>query len=468
MRLLILPTYARLERLSAAACLTLLILASPVFLRSADDAASKSGVSITGHFSGDYAGPHGRVRFWLLIENRSDVPITQVTLEHLDAPGFQVVTRCWGSAMNTGCLSAAEKTPQPIAKCLPTAANSDPSLLCAELPPGQSIAVWGEAATVELSHIQTSFAVVDWIRNGQAAQAVTNMGDIESLWYVPAAWRWLSHEWQLSLTVLGAILAAVLSWLKSRREKKAQQKAADAEKLAKTRERELAQRQLTWNMLLKEVQRMALRHYMPIGAAIQGLILYIGFVQDAATRSEDNSLAAFTYFLKFHWRIRRMLKSGASWYFKSLDAEELIVELIEAHRAGLNLNDPSRQLALDGFLEAIQSETDAHLIELTKNAQDGQKLFYEDFRGWAAGAGGKADLVQLTAIVKLITYETNRPYLYWYDELRPIPWDDAERKRIMEIAARPVFSDKGIEQRAQQYLADTSKGLNLKETAAHG
>jgi len=433
------------------------------------EAESKSEVVVSGHLSIDNASVYETVRFWLTIENRSNEPLQRVSLAHLDAEGFLLKRRCWGAdAANQACAAKGESSPALPAACGPVG-----ELLCGELAPHQMITVWGDLEQDHSAPKREAFAVVEWQRRGLPSQTPVALGPLESLSCVRAAWLAVTARWDLGIPFWIGVFSGIYAIAKSRREKKEHAKEVAREALAKEEERarkardkkeaqELDQRAKTWNLLLNEVQKLALTHYMPIASTAQGLIQYLGFLTDPAKRTPDNFAAAFCYLIRFHWRIREMKRHGASWYFKNLTAEEIVVGLFQAHRVLLGFDEPSRQATLDGLLDRLnESSTLAVMMAAMAGYTAPQQAFYVDFQKWALSAACIEDIATVSAMVKVIGYETNRPLLYWYEERRAIPLNANEKSAIEKLPSAQTSAGGPFTSEIAAYLADALQTVKL-------
>jgi hypothetical protein len=198
---------------------------------------------------------------------------------------------------------------------------------------------------------------------------------------------------------------------------------------------------------------------MPIVSTTQGILLYFERLKKAQSDPAENTVGAFCYLLRFHWRVRQMKRSGASWYFKDLTAEGIVVTLFQEHRRSLGLSDIMRQAALDQFLDALQKETTVAdvLRYLREPLTDAQISFWNEFQVWVKGVSQRKDDALLSALTKIITYETNRPYYYWYEELRAMTLSPDELTKVRELCR----DDADLAPRLDEYLSRAEKDTKL-------
>ena len=458
---------AALPKAVAACVLLIALLCTCVFVTAAfaadvaktptpAPAEDKTGVVLSGQLSRVTAGPREVVRFWITIENHSDKPVRQIWLEHLDVPGFNLIRRCWSDGRtDAACYGPNEPQAPAIASCDASSgadargrANDAANELCEELPARHSLTVWGDLAYADATPRATDFAVVRWTADNYVSRSAIPLGPMETFGRARSLWEVVTTQWQIGIPVWLAIFSAIYALWKNWRDD-----------LASKRSTESAQQRNTWNLLLLKVHRLAFQHYMPIVSTAQGILLYMDRLEKAKGDPAENSVGAFCYLLRFHWRIRQMKRSGASWYFKSLTAEELVVGLYQSHRRSLGLSDLNRQAALDEFLDAFDKETTVAqlLVYLRGPLSAMQSLFWDDFQTWLSDFPARREDALLSAMTKVITYETNRPYYYWYEELRAMELDEREETKIREVAS----GDAKFSARVERYLLEVSADKRL-------
>jgi hypothetical protein len=411
-------------------------------------------VVLSGHMSRESAGPGEIVRFWITLENRSDKPVEKVWLEHLDVPGFSLVRRCWSdSRADLACYANAEPVAPQAAACAGNGQALPPPELCELVAPKQTLTIWGDVQFASPAPRSSDFAVVRWTSGNSTSRAVVSLGQVESFGKIRSIWEAVTGEWQVGVAVWIAILSGLYALWKTWREGEAQRHATEFE-----------QRRNTWNLLLLKVHRLAFRHYMPIVSTVQGVLLYLERLRISEGNPEENVMGAFCYLLRFHWRMRKMKRAGASWYFKDLTAEELVVAMVQTHRRSWGLSDLRRQAALDEFLEHITEDTTvARMLAYLETISGRQAKFWSEFQEWMKDVQRRQDAAALlSALTKIINYETNRPYFYWYGQLRAIDWKQDELLKVREVAAASEGGQKGITERVEKYLKDASRDQLLK------
>lgn len=418
-----------------------------------------SEVALSGQESRESAGPGEVLRFWITIENHSDKPIEKIWLEHLDTPGLTLVRRCWSdNRADPACYAQVESAAAQLPSCLPKDQQLPASELCESLPAKQRLSVWGDVQFSTAAPRGSHFAVLRWTQGTSTSRAVVPLGQVASFGRLRSIWEAITGDWQIGIPVWITILSALYALWKTHREERASRRATEFE-----------QRRQTWNLLLLKVHRLAFQHYMPIVSTVQGILLYLQRLRIKEGNAEDNVLGAFCYVLRFHWRMRKMKRSGASWYFKDLTAEELVVALVQTHRRSLGLSDLRHQAALDEFLERITEETTvADVVAQMSDLSEAMSIFWKQFREWVGRSEEHHEGALLSAVTKIITYETNRPYYYWYEELRPIDLTPDELRKIHEVTAASEGGQKGISVRVEKYLANAARSYVVGKAPADG
>jgi uncharacterized repeat protein (TIGR01451 family) len=437
---------------------------------------SKSGIVLIGKLSRAAAMPDEPVRFSFVVENDSEAPLNNVTIEHLEASGFKLVRRCWSADSATKeCLTVDGKPPAMAASC-----NASGDKLCDELPPHQSLTVWGDLLPIESDSSQQSFAVIRWSTNGFESRGIAQLGPLESLSCIRGYWLWLTQEWDLGIPFWLAVFGAIFAWWQNRRDKREAAKQRERDKLeadrqkekeakaeadrrekidkAKANRMEIENVGRTWKMMLPEMHRLALTHYMPIASSAQGVVLYVRNCSTAAGQTTENIETALCYTLRLHWRRLGMKRAGASWYFKNRTAEDLVVELMQKHQKNIGIDGSPGRDAIDVLLPQIGTDsTITETRQLLQGVQGATKKFVDRYFQWVCKDEAQADTVILSVIAKILEYEVNRPYFYWYKEIQPLILEADELAEVTLIASAPMSGKKDMAQRVKEYVEEAGK-----------
>lgn len=394
-----------------------------------------NSVVLSGHLSQAESETEHAVRFWLTIENRSPVPLTNVTLDQLDAGPFRVIRRCWSAELQDRVADDACNNAQTSPSVTACAGTKD--VLCANVPANSAIAAWGDlTADDDSDGTREAFAVVRWTQAGALFQsrAAVDLGSIESVTGMHYWWRAITG---VSLSALLAILAACWTLYRYRKDHR------DAEM-----KRVLDQKRETWNLLLTRMQDFSLKYYMPIVSDLQGVTLYLSRLhkvreqieaekdparkaakeQEKANECEEFLSSAFAFALRAEWRTHDMRTCGATWYLKSLTAETLVVALVQAHRKQLGLETVTGRASVQLFLNDIDENTPvSDTIDAVKVCEGDQKAQFESFKRWAVTSEGRREITRLGVIAKIVYFEVNRQLLYWYGTVPPIGLADPKK-----------------------------------------
>ena len=432
----------------------------------AHTAESAGDVVISGQLGRETAGPYDHFRFWITVENRSASDLTDLRIEHLDIPGFIISLRCWSADRgNPSCWTEGESHPRAPAACLASGTSaSQPDTLCATLAPKHAVTVWGVLSPGKDSERGSAFAVLTWTADQKASEQAVSLGNFESEGWFRHLWVSLVERW-IALPIWITIFGGLYVLWSRYRERKKHERELELQAISSQRATESEQQRHTWNVLLLKVHRLAFQHYLPIASTAQGVLLYFGREARGEGDSEDNFLGAFCYMLRFHWRVRKMKRAGASWYFKKLTAEEMVVVLFQTHRNHMGLQDLGRQAVLDGLLDWFKDETTvADVLEYLESCSRVEWEFWLEFRS-RAKKWYREEALLLSAMITIMTFEINRVYYYWYGERRPIALDKDELRVLRAAVADAASQSPELPGQVEEYLKEafTAKKLEREE-----
>jgi hypothetical protein len=433
----------------------------------AHSAESPGDVVIIGQLGREAAGPHDQFRFWITVENRSGSDLTDLQIEHLDVPGFSIARRCWSAdRADPACWTDGESHPAaPLACQASGSAAGQRDTLCATLAAKHAVTVWGVLAPGKDSARGSAFAVLTWTADQKQSEQSVSLGNVESESGFRHFWVSLTERW-IALPIWITIFGALYALWSSYREGKKHERELELQAVASKRATESEQQRHTWNVLLLKVHRLAFQHYLPIASTVQGILLYFSREARAEGESEDNFLGAFCYMLRFHWRVRKMKRAGASWYFKKLTAEELVVVLFQTHRNHMGLQDLGRQAVLDRLLDWFKDDTTvADVLEYLESCSREEWEFWLDFRSQAKKWYREESLL-LSAMITVMTFEINRVYYYWYEERRPISLDKDELKVLRAAVAAAATQSPELPEQVEEYLKEAFEEKKLERDEA--
>ncbi len=120
-------------------------------------------------------------------------------------------------------------------------------------------------------------------------------------------------------------------------------------------------------------------------------------------------------------------------------------------------------------MERVTEETTvAGVVAQMSDLSEAMSTFWKQFREWVGRSEEHREGALLSAVTKIITYETNRPYYYWYEELRPIDLTPDELRKIREVTAASEGGQRGISARVEKYLTNAAKSYVVGKAPADG
>jgi hypothetical protein len=428
----------------AALCLLLVV---PILLVSGcnserpavePDVHSENGtVVLGGHLSRDTVEEGEALRFWISVENRSSMPIENVRIAGLDAPGFKKARWCWGpSAAAKGCTDAPNAMPQVVdPDCAPanepSSTGSDEWLLCRSLKPGESLVVWGDLS-VDDPYLppERLTAVVNWTEtlagtkpSTEVSSKVVPLGTAEPVTPLHVL-TWLTKP-EVSIPGMLTVLGLYLAWQTKRRD----------------------ERSKVFTAMLGAVHDAAIHYFMPMCSTLSAAMDYTGKAGKDAAPGE-NARRGFYYLTMFHWWQRRVLNKVGAYQLRSRTGEKLLYALSSRHRELFPRNTEAAWRRYDAILSDLEKETT--LDEFLRALDDGDPDWTEawnDFAAWVKTDDCKNDLSVLDAYYQVMLYEVNGLHELWYRTRSPMKLSDDTRVTIMEAATR-----QGSKFEAESYL----------------
>jgi uncharacterized repeat protein (TIGR01451 family) len=409
--------------------------------RRGESTESHDAVVTAGHLSRDAARPDGKIRFWITIQNKSEASITNVRFADFFVPGFDRP-----ETLSGGCSGATW------------------GQICATLPPQATIAIWGDlSAAREGAPKENAFAVLIWdsaLRPSQSA--VVQLGEVERLSWYAATWRWFS-QLDVGLPTLTAMLIALYGWFNKRKDERqakakealAQREASEKEKRERKEHLDAERRdqyQQTWNLMLPQANRLSLKYYIPTANATLTAIYHLSACREANGATDENLLAGLFGLVQMQWHRLRMKRAIGGYYFKSRTAEAVMEGLFQKHRKFFEVESPKRYIVLTKFVKPFQRRYELGDFQVDRASWDAdQEQFWSEFCHWVPSDNCKNDLVAMSAMYNTLWYESNRPFLNWYQEQPPVVLTREELDMIGAVAAGTP--------RLAEYLNEISIGV---------
>jgi len=341
------------------------------------------------------------------------------------------------------------------------------------LAPKEAVTIWGDISAEEHAPREHAFAVVAWDSQSLPSQSSTvELGELQRLSWYEAGWQWLA-QLDVGLPTLTVLLTGLYKLRKDRKEKVAaaakanqEQREAREKEERKRQERHAAQEreqfQQTWNLMLPQVHQLALHFYMPTVNTILTATYHLNECRKKGGATVANQEAALFYLVSFHWHRLRMKRAIAGYYFKNRTAEALMVALFQKHRELFGVETPQRQIVLGSLvkpLTRIYRLSDFVAGRASWSAD--QIAFWADFIAWIPTDKCKQDVDVLNAMRRVLSYETNRPYLYWYEEQPPVSLTADDQRELQAAGAELEKDEKGMAASVNEYISEITKGISL-------
>jgi hypothetical protein len=299
------------------------------------------------------------------------------------------------------------------------------------------------------------------------------LGEVERLSWYTAGWRWLS-QLDVGLPTLTAMLIALYGgYTKWKEKRQAKAKVAADKKEAEEKEErnrkerlEAEQReqyQQTWNLMLPQANRLSLKYYVPTANATLTAVYYLSACREANGATEDNLLAALFSLVQMQWHRLRMKRAIGGYYFKSRTAEAVMEGLFQEHRKLFEVANAQRFVVLTKFVRPFRQQYELDNFQHDRAQWDGdQQQFWTDFRVWVPGDNCKKDLVAMGAMYNTLWYESNRPFLNWYQEQPPVALTNEQQQMIEVVGAQYSATDPTAKARFAAYVKEITSGVPAK------
>jgi hypothetical protein len=328
--------------------------------------------------------------FWILVNNASASPITDLRFIDLDAPGFVPIGNCWIGGV-PGCRPGAPSSGQAAGLETPLPAGAI----------GMAFAELKSSAKPDQEPAPIT-ATVAWKLKGKTE---TLSVPIQPVTVAPHAFHWVIVVYSLLKDLGLPLLLGVLAYLFQQ----ILQERSRAESAHST--------------ILPTATTNAIRYLLPAAAAIRNLrrVLVEAEVNPADRRqNQAKHQQAFFYFVFLLKRMRDMNSIGGGFFLADVSSEALVAECWRAiHRR-----------AIDHFgyldLSYTQDLMDAHeTISLfldqfggrLNQAQIAALRVAEKFPEWSRDTERNADLKLLRVLAEILQVEANRLYLGWYEQV---------------------------------------------------
>jgi hypothetical protein len=373
------------------------------------------------------------VRIWIQVENHAQTAIEHLRLLAFHTPGFQKVGPCW--KMN-------------LPSCRPdTPKGTDPQGLPGALKSGESSIVYADLRPATWYGSHSASGVLSWQDDKATRARAVVLPAVQII--SPGRRFFASAAKSLDLLkdlALPLVLVVFGSYLQNKAKRREEDKA--------DRDKQQTQIRETWAMMLPKVQSFAENHYMPVSASIESF--------SELVKDKEKSRQALFEFLRLIRRMRHFALSVGGLFFRDREAEILaartwalfldrvrskevfgredleramswiatdetyaqFVDKLTGQGSGdlENLNEPLEAFPGGEMFPLLDSESSE---EPQRRALLLQKL-EAAFEIWGNTEKFKQDIALLELFGRILSYEMNRPYLFWYPEPVKFPLEKLE------------------------------------------
>jgi hypothetical protein len=432
--------------------------------------AKLPGITVTSAVSDDALNTGQDFAAWLTVTNTGGVPISNLRLLEWTAPGSQLNRISW---TGPGGPQSCSLNPEPSFSS--TAADSEITVdasscspLAAVLAPGQSVSLSGEIKAVRPAPASALHAVIAWTAGGNPSTQGVTMARVEIHGPVSAFFsRVYGFLKDFALPILLAILAYFFNKRDKAREAERQRKAdaiaaaqraqsealaveerKQSERLAREETRARDQRTLaaqTWQKRLSVMYELNTKYYLPLNSTITSMVVFRGQRQAETNpdKKRDCARREFFYLALMCRKMNYIADEVGGLFLKDLTGERIIGRCWQSFLKSFTddfrdeyfrlLTPMLAPMKVDETADAFFSRMDAQQADgsPTKEAAALQKA-WQRFQAWIDGASYLSAIQRVGVLRQVLAFEMNRPFLYWYERVEPLPGDGGTRKRLLE------------------------------------
>jgi hypothetical protein len=393
------------------------------------------------------------VRFFLTFTNPTVQGISQIRLRQLRAPGYEIDSLSWCSLERKPLEPDAPKDMLGSSDAVEIDVPMKCSLVADTLKPGQSVTVWGDLRDQKVHGKQALSVVLSWTNLKKVESSLSvPLGEIQSTrWWAEPLSKAVNTIKDLALPILLGLLAYLYQRLEKTRDQARSDQESAREQVRQEQDRLRTQLAETWSKMLPESHRLATRFYMPIEAALQGVLQFV--------ESRQTDQRSYFYLVLFERRMRHLLKSAGGFYFKDRVGEKLAIHCYQTYRNLYYYQDSDKLKRLGAMLDHVSvGETWASFSKkVSENGPAKQPLedAWNDFGEWLNAGKHVQAMPFLKTFRAVLSYEMNRPYEYWYGRRDTIELDAGIEKTIADIAGKIETEEPSSDfvNKAREYLA---------------
>jgi len=436
-----------------------------------------SGVRVTGSLSSSVVVKGGQFSGFVTLANSSAQSLSRIQIIVYVPDGFSFQ----GARIEQNPAAALPCAPQNPAV---------PSMLNCDVPNGvdggmeRAFTLTWRADTDQAERSMN--VVVEWLPSTASSPSsrALSLGQISS----EAPWKlWVARNplvLPLVTGVLGGLIVALAqAWLASRQRKLEDQRAARAKlaeegraKLAKIEEevRAAATRKLeeerahkiaTWDMMLPQAHKLAMRHYVHMQSFVRGAISSLDRYDRAASTGgsmdpefQDLPVRAFLCLLLFARRMQYSTDTVGGLYFKNRIGEEVVARCFYAYRKLYfdtsvearsryeaivrRISPKARVSELYDAMNApvkVTAKAGPAAVETAEFARSLRSAFEEFEALWIKKNQRRKVLPVLKGFAAVMQFEMNRPYRYWYNERAVLEISQEAREAVETLGEKELF-----------------------------
>lgn len=401
------------------------------------------GVRITGSVSRSTIQVGKTLVVWLSVSNLGQLGISDIQISDMLQRGLELISL-------RGCGHSSSVTPKTQVSPVPPQVPVVPFKCGLILQPGQTVTVRGELRGAQAWPRENVFALFEWKdAAGAPSQAAIGLGNIAvndtSDWALAVARKSIELAKDLALP----LVLVLLGWYFQ------QQESKRAEEALENRERRV-QVAGTWSKMLPRSHELMINYYMHLAAAAHLAARGIESSRQLEGRKaneangqnskviEEADRAAFYYVSIFERRVRYISHRIGGFHFKNRLGEMLASQCLREYRRLY----PGEAEHLQGDVSVVTDclkpfdsrEKFLRKLDGKGGLKDETRVILERhfqyFRTWLKTDPSAQVVVCLRALVAVVEYEMNRPYLYWYDEPEKLRLTKETEDFLKRVAAK--------------------------------
>jgi hypothetical protein len=382
------------------------------------------GVLASGTMAESSATVGTSVNFVAALKNQGSGSLQELRLVHVEPPEYEVNRVCWLENGKDHCEAVTGNKVQ----------------LIQNIGAYQALTIWGTFCVKKPHDKGKLTLIISWKdESGSLSDLGIPLGDFTSQnWYEYWGARFYGFIKDFAVPLVLLLMGfAYQSW-----DKKREQRRQD-------KDQERQQVLQTWNNMLPTSHRYATKHYMPVAAALNGVLDGLKEHQKASAagnsgKADEWSKRAFYSMALLGKRLRHLGEAIGGFYFKDRVGEELASESLNSFR---NHYYWSTAVTVQNFSLLVDHVDVNETIGIFQQKFTGmdptiKPIFanaYADFRTWLGSPNYKESVDHLRAFLSVLEYEMNRPYEFWYDKKELLNLD-SDTKMILAHTIAAVSS----------------------------